>query len=67
VASYKSYGLEDLLTICSEEVTFAFKGEGLAVLLAMLKACVSDDERDLNCVIEREGSQQRVRRTLDAR
>jgi hypothetical protein len=36
--------LGDFFTICSEEVTFAFKGEGLAVLLAILKAWVCDGE-----------------------
>jgi hypothetical protein len=35
---YTSCKLDDLLTITSEDVTFAFDGEGLAVLLAILKA-----------------------------
>jgi hypothetical protein len=36
--SYTSQRLGDLLTMASEDVTLAFDGEGLVVLLAILKA-----------------------------
>jgi hypothetical protein len=36
--------LASLLTICSEEVTFAFKGEGLDVVLVIVLAAISNSE-----------------------
>ena len=58
-----------MLTICSEEVAFAFKGEGLAVVLAILPAAICDNEYDRGqvCwVLEEEGLKRKGRRVLDA-
>ena len=58
-----------LLTICSEEVTFAFKGEGLAVVVAILLAAICDnvyDQGRVCWVLEEEGFKREGRRVLGA-
>jgi hypothetical protein len=50
--------LAGLLTICSEEVTFAFKGEGLDVVLVIVLAAISNSEYGrgrVYRVLEKEG------------
>jgi hypothetical protein len=58
-----------LLTICSEEVAFASKGEGLAVVLPILPAATCDNGYDrgrVYWVLEEEGFKRKGRRVLDA-